>query len=173
MLLDEDPYDYAKVERIFPETKKVQINFRVNLQNVPMGQALYVEVQDQKGNRPMNLRFGHDWLNMDIGRQKVNAANEVELNRWYNIQINLDVEKQSYDIKLDDELIGSDINFDVEVKSLERIEFRTGPYRGLAPPLFFDRPLATAGYETENLPGGETKVEKSTYLIDDVFTKEN
>ncbi|MFC2133973.1 hypothetical protein ACFLTH_05095 [Bacteroidota bacterium] len=172
-LVDEDPYDYAKVERIFPESKNVKIKFRTNMLEVPMGQAMYVEVLDQKGNRPVELRFGHDWLNMDKGRQKVNAAKQVKTGIWYDVELDLSTETQSYCVTVDGEVIGTDIKFDVEVESLERIEFRTGPYRGMAPPLFYDRPLATAGYETENLPGSEVKTTKSVYLIDDVFTKEN
>jgi len=170
-LKDEDPYDYAKIERIFPESKKTIVNFRLNMLEVPMGNSLHIEVQDQKGNRPIRLRFESNMLNFDIGRQKVAGFYYIEKQKWYNVQLNINTETQNYSVTVDGKVVGSNINFDAKVESLERLEIRTGPYRGMVSPIIFDSPLATAGYETEDLPGGEIKFLKSVYLIDDVITK--
>jgi hypothetical protein len=41
----------------------------------------------------------------------------------------------------------------------------------MALPIIFTSPLATIGYETEDLPGGEIKSLKSVYLIEELITK--
>jgi len=170
-LRDEDPYDYAKVERIFPESKKGTISFRLNMLDIPTGNSLHLEVQDQKGNRPIRLRFEKDWLNFDLGRQKVKYVYSIEKQKWYDIQVMVDTDTQSYSVMVDGKLVAEKINFDVKVESLERLEIRTGPYRGMVSSIMHDRPYATAGYETEDLPGSEVKTAKSVYLIDDVVIK--
>ena len=169
-LRDEDPHDYAKAERIFPRSKQVRVAFRVNPLYVPRGRALEIEVKDQRGNRPMRLRLDGEWLNLDLGRTKVNSARPVETGKWYDVVLDLNAETQSYAITVNGEVLAEQVPFDEEVAALERIEFRTGPYRGLVSPLIVNRPLATAGYETEDLAGADERVPASVFLIDDFST---
>ena len=126
---------------------------------------------NQKGNRPIRLRFEKDWLNFDLGRQKVKYVYSIEKKKWYDVQLKIDSDKQSYAVLVNGKVAADKINFDVKAASLERLEIRTGPYKGMVSPIMYDRPYATAGYETEDLPGSETKTLKSVYLIDDVVIK--
>lgn len=169
-LSDEDPFDQAKVERIFPRSKWVDIKFRFNPLDVARGQALEFEVQDQNGKRPMRLRIAKDWLDLDLGRTKVNISAPLQERRWYKVALSLNLETQCYSITLNDELLSEAVPFDVEVTSLQRMEFRTGRYRGMVSPLIVDRPLATAGLEVEDLTGADRKGVLSRFLIDDVVT---
>lgn len=132
----------------------------------------YAKVQDQKGNRPIRLRFESDWLNFDIGTQKAEYVHAVEKQKWYNVKVNVNCDSQSYSVNVDCKLVAEKISFDVETESLERIEFRTGPYRGMVSPVMAHTQYAIAGYETEDLPGSEVKSIKSAYLINDVVKKE-
>jgi len=136
-----------------------------------MGYSLHIEVQDQKGNRPIRLRFESDMLNFDLGKQKVDTGYPIEKHKWYNVLLDINAITQTYSVKVDGKAVVENINFDSKVESLERLEIRTGPYRGMVSPKIIDSPLATAGYETEDLPGGDTKSLKSEYLIDDLIIK--
>ena len=167
-LRDEEPYDYCLAERVFPKSKKVEIQFRFNAQKVPQGNALLVEVQDQSGSRPMRLRIDRQWLGID--RKKIyRDPLPIELGEWYDIALFLNCENQTYNVILNDEKKIEQIPFAEKVTSLERIEFRTGPYRGYVPPaIAYDGMDKPAGLENEDAPGSETKVLPSSYFIDDL-----
>lgn len=172
MLKDEDPYDYAKAERIFPKRKKGSVEFRINPFRIAQGHALSIEIQDQHGNRPMRLRFDKDWLSMNISMISAPKPVKIKTNKLYNVTINFDCEKQSYELKFDGKGIEKDIPFAVKVKSLSRIVFRTGPYRGYVDPAVAEKGMdKPAGLNTEDLPGASKKAPTCIYLIDDLKTK--
>ncbi len=170
---DEDPYDHALAERAFPESRKVTVEFRFKIARVVQGYALEFEVQDQHGARPMRLRFDKNWMGLDRG--KVFPLTPVPINsgKWYHITLKLDCDSQTYDLSVDGEWIRKKIAFAEKVDSLERMLFRTGPYRGDVRMFFMEngepRP---AGLYSENLPGAEEKVAMSCFLIDQVKTRE-
>ena len=170
-LSDADPFDYAKVERIFPRSKKVHLRFRFNPFQVARGQALEFEVQDQRGHRPMRLWISREWLHMDIGRTKVLRIVPLREGQWYAVALDLDVNKQSYSVRLNGRLVEAAIPFDVKVSDLERMEFRTGRYRGMVPPTIVDRPYVTAGLDTEDRADADRKTTVNRFLIDDIITE--
>jgi hypothetical protein len=172
-LRDEDPYDYAKVERIFPKSEQIAIQFRLNPRIISQGYALEIEVQDQQGTRPMRLRIDKHWLGVDRKKIEIDAV-PIEMNKWHKIALKMNCKSQSYDLFLNDKLAIDDIPFAEKVTSLERIIFRTGPYRGYVPPAFVELGLhAASGLETEDLPSGDEKVPICIYWIDDVKTSGN
>lgn len=64
------------------------------------------------------------------------------------------------------------VPFTEPTESLERILFRTGPWRGLVSPYIVndggDRPT---GMDTEDLPGADAPAAPSVYWIDDLTTR--
>jgi hypothetical protein len=170
-LMDEEPYDYALAERIFPESKVVEIAFRFNAKEVPQGYALEIEVQDQHGTRPMCLRIDNEWLAADH-RTVDPTPVPIELNRWYDVSLKFDCHAQKYEVFLNGNLAIADIPFAEKTESLERIVFRTGPYRGYVPPEIVDEgaPRAT-GLDSEDLPGSDEKAPLCRHWIDDLRTR--
>jgi len=169
-LRDEEPYDYAIAQRAFPESKKVTVAFRIMMVKVGSG-ILDVEVQDRHGRWPMRLRFDPDWISMDrMGTDPRPVPAKV--NRWYDIRLVLDCGKREYDLYVDGRRVRKGIEFaeKKKVESLERLVFRTGPWRGDVRPLIVDRAPATKGLNHEDAPGADYKVPLSIYLIDDVKT---
>ena len=167
-LRDEEPYDYALAERAFPESKKVTVKFRAMQQRVGPG-VLEFEVQDRSGNRPMRLRFDPDWLSLD--RAKVGPDPVPQsCGRWYDIALKLDCGSQSYDLALDGKWVKRDVPFAAKVETLERMVFRTGPWRGDVRPLIIDGVPATNGLYHKDLPGADYKEPLSVFFIDDVKT---
>lgn len=167
-LRDEDPYDYALAERAFPQSRKLTVKFRVIQQQV--GHGLFEsEVHDRKGSRPMRLRFDPDWLSLDLGKVGERPI-PITVGRWYDIALKLDCDSQSYDLAVDGKWVKRNIEFAVQVDSLERLVFRTGSWRGDVRPLIVDGAPNNPGLYLEDLPGADQKVPLSIFFIDDVRT---
>ncbi len=167
-LRDEEPYDYALVERTFPESKKVTIEFRLMQQQVGTAK-LEFEVHDRHGNRPMRLRFDPDWLMFDRGKVEPRPV-PFSMGKWYHVKLNLDCEKQSYDVLLDGVWVKKNIEFAEKVDSLERLHFRTGPWRSDVRMFILDGEPGNPGLHQEDLPGADQKVPISIFLIDNLRT---
>jgi hypothetical protein len=168
-LVDEEPYDYALLERAFPESAKVSVAFRALMWKV--GPAfLEIEVHDRAGNRPVRLRFDPDWLSMDRGPTDPRPV-AIETQRWIDVSMDLDCGSQTYDLSVDGQQVRSQIEFAVDVETLERMAFRTGPWRGDVRSMIVDREPASPGLYTEDLPGADEKTPTSVFYIDDVRTE--
>ncbi|MBL9214410.1 MAG: hypothetical protein JNG83_02930 [Opitutaceae bacterium] len=166
-LRDEDPYEYALAERHFPSARQLKLRFRVQPRVNAQATAFEIEVQSQAGERPLRLRFNQSWFSHDHGRR---ASPQVRITplRWYDVELDLDCEKQSYRLRFDGQVVGEGIPFAEKTASLERIVFRTGPYRGQVPaPILGDIERPT-GVETEDLPGADERAASTVYWIDDL-----
>lgn len=168
-LRDEEPYDYALAERAFPESRKITADFRILMCQVGHG-ILDFEVQDARGQRPMRLRFDPDWLSMDRGQTEPDPV-PIRTGRWLNIRVKLDCDDQSYDLAVNGKWVKRNIDFAKKAETLERLVFRTGPWRSDVRPLIMDREPGDTGLYLEDLPGADYKVALSIYLIDDVKTR--
>jgi len=168
-LRDEEPYNYAIAQRAFPEAKKVTVEFRVIMVKVGSG-VLHVEVQDKHGNRPMSLRLDADWISMDRMRTEPDPV-PAQVSKWYDIRLVLDCEEQEYDLYVNGKRAEGGIEFADKVESLERLVFRTGPWRGDVRPLIVNREPGAKGMYLEDAPGADQKMPLSVYLIDDVKTR--
>ncbi|MHC4062369.1 MAG: hypothetical protein ACYSR6_12315, partial [Planctomycetota bacterium] len=169
-LRDEEPYDHAVVERAFPPSRAVTVKFRIMLAELPQGRILEFEVVDAKGTRPMRVRIDRRWLYMDRKLMSINPV-RISTGEWHDVTVKLDCESQSYDVGLNGKWVRKGVAFAEEVKSLERMIFRTGPYRGDVRALIVDSEPRPSGLYTEDLPGADDKVSVSVFLIDDVKTK--
>ena len=72
---------------------------------------------------------------------------------------------------VDGKEVDDNIRFGEKVETLERLVFRTGPWRGCVWPFIVNRQPATKGLYVEDLLGTDDKSPLSVYLIDDVKTK--
>jgi len=166
-LRDEEPYDYALAERAFPISTILEIQFFLHIKEISRGHALEIEVVDYKGSRPMRLRLDAKWLGIDRAQVFPLEPIPINTNVWYTIGLKLDCDMQSYDLALDGDWIRQDIKFAEKVENLERIIFRTGPYRGdVRPTLVEEGEPKPAGLYSEDQPGSEEKVETCRYWID-------
>jgi hypothetical protein len=69
---------------------------------------------------------------------------------------------------LDGKPVGRGIKLAEKVPTVERLVFRTGPYRGDVRGIFVEGEHATLGFTSEDLPGADQRVPLSVYLIDDL-----
>lgn len=165
-LVDEEPWDYALAEVHFPAAKQVAVEFRVHQTQV--GQALLnVEVQDPSGRRPVHLRFDPEWLSFDIARIQEPAV-PMDTGHWHHVRLQIDCTRSRYDVYLDGSLAREGIEFAAEVETLQRLVFRTGPWRHDVRAMTVNGEPSNPGMYLEDLAGADAPAARSAFLIDDV-----
>ena len=161
-LRNEEPYDYAKLVKVFPESKKLSVTF--TLLDFRDGH-LEIDVQDRYGHRPIRLGDFVSWNFLTATEGPVlRHLKRLENGQEYRFRLEVDVDQQQYDLYLNDEALLQAAPFREPVESLERLEFRTGAYRQrnkhrydlLAP-------------KDDGLPGADEKHHRiSDYKIDNI-----
>jgi hypothetical protein len=169
-LRDAEPYDQAVAERAIPPSKVVTIAFRVKLAELPRGRILEFEVQGCHGERPMRLRFDNRWLYVDREQMSVDPL-AIETGKWYDVELKLDCSSQRYALTVNGKIVYEAIEFGVKADSLERMVWRTGPYRNDVRASIVDGESRPSGLYSEDLPAAGEKIPVSVFLIDDVRTK--
>ena len=160
-LKDKDPYDYARAIRVFEESNESVVSFKVKVVKA-QEEPFEVDVTDQYGNRPVRVSFN---ANGDITALDGGTAKKIgsfSPDSWMNVKLIVRATPYgSYDILVDGQEVGKRYQLAEAVKSVERISFRTGPYR--------DLPNRKTPNETPEppLPGADDAVAESIYLIDD------
>jgi hypothetical protein len=156
-LRDEDPYDYAKAERVFPDSRRVTLRTRVLAAQV--GDApLYIELADERGQVPVRLWFDAD------GRLKARDADETrdlgvfEAGRWHQIEIAVDAVEHRYTLSVPELGVVRSLLFDASTWDVQRIIYRTGSPRRMP----FPEMSAEGG---EDLPGADERVAPSVYYV--------
>jgi hypothetical protein len=127
-LQDKDPYDYARAIRVFPESQRATLNFKVHAAQNHAGQ-LEIEVTDRYGYRPVRLIFAADGHLKILNGADVTTLMPYQADKWYDVGLNVDVANGRFDVSLDGQPVKSAAVFTEYVKSVERISFRTGAYR--------------------------------------------
>jgi hypothetical protein len=166
LLKDEEPYDYAFAERIFPESPKVQIDFRVRLEQIGHG-AFEFEVHDKSGQRPLRVRMDPEWLSMDLGGASVDPLPSA-IGKWMDIGLQVDCDSQSYKISVDGDWKEESVSFNENVESVERLVFRTGSWRSDVRSWILEGEPANRGLYMEDLPGADDPISANLVFLDDV-----
>ncbi|MBD3386194.1 hypothetical protein GF407_14890 [candidate division KSB1 bacterium] len=169
-LKDEEPYDYARAERIFPKSQRIEISFRIYPYGVRLGKALEIEVHSETGERAARLRIDHDNVRFDLLDVELEGVDMKPL-AWHQIKLVLDCDSQSYDFYLDEKMQRKGIDFAEPVSNVNRIVFRTGPYRNIVPLDYVDGYPDAVGMFGEDLPFSGQKVKPIIYWIDDFVTR--
>lgn len=160
-LRDKDPYDYARAIRVIEEGNNKNISFRVKTDQNNHG-MLEIDIADRYGNRPVSIRFDSEGkLLGSRGSEMVELLNYAK-DRWYQLKIIIDATLNgSYQLIIDDEVKLTNAPLSVAVKSVERVSFRTGPYREL--------PHRNTPNETPHppLPGADEPVPEAVFYLDD------
>ena len=169
-IADEEPYDYAKVERHIPSSKRLRISFRVMQQQYGLN-GLEFEAQTARGARPMRLWWFPDQIGFDRAGTEVERA-PIELGRWHRIDLELDCNRERYSVAIDGEVIHGELDLEENPESIERLVFRTGPWRmDVRQFILEDGEPGSPGVWDGDRPGADRKVKASVYLIDDLKTE--
>lgn len=172
-LRDEEPYDYASLTRIFPKSSKKTVEFRFQGKRIPQGSAVEIEVQDQSGNRALKLNIDAHWLSFDIETVRVDPI-DIDPKVWNHIKLEIDAANDTYAVTFNGQLYKDDIplNDRAPTDHVERIVFRTGPYRNHTNSIYKEHGMAAqSGFFSDDLPGSEQKSPLILFNLDDIKTK--
>ncbi len=160
-LRDEDPYDYARAVRVFPESVTARLSWKVCARQNTTGR-LEMEVMDRWAARPIRILYEEDgWIRTMNGAALVDLA-PYEPDVWYTIGVAVDVPTGKFHLSIDGATVLSGADFTETVRSVERLSFRTGAYR--------NEPTRRMNPEPgpEDLPGADDPVPAAVFHVDDV-----
>ncbi|MBB6003767.1 exo-alpha-sialidase [Arcicella rosea] len=127
VLRDKDKFDFAKAERVIPESKKVAVEFTIIPQQADKG-LLHIDFQDAKGTTAVRLIFDAD----SAFKAKVGYRNsgimKYEAGKEYNVRIELDRHKRMFNIFVNGQSKGTKLFF-APLATFKRVTFRTGEIR--------------------------------------------
>ncbi|MDP4209047.1 MAG: exo-alpha-sialidase [Bacteroidota bacterium] len=161
-LSDNDPYDYAKVVRIFQTGTKATLSFGIFLKQNNTG-MLRIDVTDRYGNRPVRLWFDNKGaLNALDGNREI-TLQQYKPGRWYRIKLSVNANiNGNFDVEIDDKTVLQNAKLAEAVKSVERLSFCTGPYRN-----YPDRKTPNQQVSPP-LEGADETITTASYYIDEV-----
>ena len=126
-LKDQDPFDYARAERVIPEARRVTAEFTVVPAQNDKGQ-LHVEFQDAKGQAAVRLVFDAEGSLKAKAGYRYSNLTKYQAGQPCTVKLDLNVDTRSYVVTVNGKTIGTRIFF-APVASLERVVFRTGEVR--------------------------------------------
>ena len=128
-LRDRDPYDYAKAVRIIEETAQGKTAFRVFPRQNTEGQ-LDIDWGDRYGHRAIRLRFAPDGkLKVSSGARWI-IVKDYTPEQWYSVGVDFQAGPGGlFALSIDGEAVLQDMRLAEDVRSIERLVFRTGPHR--------------------------------------------
>jgi hypothetical protein len=130
-LRDREPADYARAVRVFPETKRATVRFKVLSRQTDHGR-LEIELLDRHGYRPaVVLIFDEQgrMLAKDGNQNEIVTLKRYAANQWYDVALRFDQGKGIFDVTLDGQTLLAGAEFPDSTAPLERISFRTGEFR--------------------------------------------
>lgn len=155
VLRDKDPYDYAKAERIFPKTNKLDISFSITPSQDDFG-LLAIELQDEKGTATVRLTFDSTGtLSAKAGARYKNFA-QYKKGERYDIRVKLNATTRFYTVTVNGKDFTS-LAF-APVETVSRVVFRTGDVRR-----FPD--VDTPADQTYDLPKPGEAIKEASYKI--------
>ncbi|XOV94132.1 MAG: hypothetical protein ACFHWX_05380 [Bacteroidota bacterium] len=160
-LKDKDPYDYARAIRVIEEGNEIEVSFKLKAQKIT-NEPFEVDVVDRYGNRPVRLSFNDDKTISAINGGTREMIGKFQNGSWVAIKVRVNaIPYGSYSAWINDQLVASNFQLAEAVKSVERVSFRTGPYR--------DIPNRKTPNETPEppLPGADDPVDEAVFLLDD------
>ena len=123
-LKDWDLFDYAKVERVIPESKNLKAEFAVLPVQNDKGN-LQVEFQNPTGQTCTRLIFDTDGLLKIKTGARYNTVMPYQQDVVYTIVMNLSVSTRSFTMNINGKDISTKLFFN-PVESITRVVFRTG-----------------------------------------------
>lgn len=127
VLRDMDPFDYAKAERLFPESRKISVEFEISVAQNDHG-TLHIEFQDKNGNTGVRMVFNPEGNIMVKDGYRMSGVTSFEPDKDYLIRVELDTQKNLFHVFVDGKKETTRMFFN-PLHSLERVVFRTGETR--------------------------------------------
>ena len=159
---DSDPFDYAKAERVFPDSKKISVEFSITPQQNNFG-TLEIELVDAKGTPCLRLMFDSTGAVLTKQGYRNKSLGKYNAGEVFDFKIELNTSTRFYTVTINGGKPNNNLCF-APVQSVERIVFRTGVTRR-----FPDADTPTD--QDYDLPGADRKDKEAVYMIHYLKTK--
>lgn len=127
VLADEDPFDYARVERKIPATSELKVAFDLQAAQNDQG-LLQIEFLDEAGTACSRIELTAEGFMQAKGGARYGGLGKYEAGKVYHIEVELSVSKRTATFFVDGKKAGQRM-FYAPVKAIERLMFRTGSQR--------------------------------------------
>ena len=155
-LHDSDPFDYAKAERVFPNSKNLAVEFSITPQQNNVG-LLEIELVDAKGNSCLRMMLDSTGAILTKQGYRNKSLGKYSTGEKLDFKIELNTSTRFYMVIINDGKPNNNLCF-APVQSVERIIFRTGVTRRF--------PNADTPTDQDyDLPNADTKGKEAVYLI--------
>lgn len=158
-LRDEDPYDFAKAERVFPESSAADVRIRTLSKQADHGQ-LYIELCDAGGAAPIRCLLDADGTIKVLQAGTWTALRAYEPDVWHDLEIRFDTKRQRFSVTVDGQAAPKAFAFSMPAYSLERLALRTGPSR--------KEPHVETPLRTDDLPDADVPVKAACFYVNRV-----
>jgi hypothetical protein len=162
-LRDSDPFDYAKAERLFPETKKIAVEFAVTPQQNNYG-LLEIELTDAKGTPCIRLTFDSSGVLYTKAGYRNKSLVKYTAGETVKIKLELNAATRFYTCSINGNNASNNLCF-APVETVSRMLFRTGSTRR-----FPDADTPTD--QNYDLPNAGARDKEAVYFIDYLKTSE-
>ena len=172
-LTDGDPFDYARAVRVFPESRRVNIDFRALSRRGGAGR-LEIDVMDARGRRPVRLWWAEDGRIQTVNGQRVRDLGPLRGEQWISVHLEIDAGARTYRLALDGRPAIVAGAFSEAADSVERVSFRTGEPRNInwdqaGPQKPVDGPPDELKYFTGAVePAIDHPITAAVFCVDDV-----
>lgn len=159
---DKDPYDYAKVDKLIPATKELDVEFDIKAGQNDHGQ-MNIEFVDDKGNVCSRIVMdGEAMMKVKGGARYGGMVKNYKAGETYHIKACLSVKGHTGTYYVNGKKAASRM-FDTPVEAITRIVFRTGD--------LFDYPsIETPADQTEDMPRADGQDPMASFMIANVRT---
>ena len=127
-LKDGDPFDYARVKRLFPPTSTVNVQMRVKARQID--RQLEIELEDGYGRRPARLIFSKTGQLHAIGGDFSKSLGYYKPNEWVNIILHCDQSSNSFSISVNGSEPTKIKLSEASTRPFQLLSIRTGSWRG-------------------------------------------
>jgi hypothetical protein len=162
-LSDCDPYDYAKAERIVPNTKELEVEFNLSAAQTSHG-ALNIEFLDDTGTVCSRIVIDSTGImRVKGGARYGTLLKKYESGKTYHVKALLSTSLHRAVYYVDGKK-ACERQFDTPVESISRIVFRTGP--------LFDKPdIKTPADQDFDMPRADEKDDMASFAISNVTSR--
>jgi hypothetical protein len=126
-LKDNDPFDYAKAERVFPNSKRIVAEFSITPQQDNYG-LLEIELVDPRGIPCLRFSFDSTGSFTTKAGYRNRLLAKYKTGETLNVKIELNCSTRFYTCSINGKPASNNLCF-APVESVERIVFRTGTTR--------------------------------------------
>ena len=155
-LKDSDPFDFAKAERVFPDSKKIAVEFSITAQQNNYG-LLEIELVDAKGTPCIRFSFDSAGVFYTKTGYRNRSLTKYNAGETLTVKIELNTTTRFYTCTINGMNTSNNLCF-APVESVERIVFRTGSTRH-----FPDADTPTD--QMYDLPDPDRKDKEAVYFI--------